>query len=153
MSMLILFLVACGGSAPSPSAPEAAKTPAPAAAPAAPAPAAEVGPDGPTSIALPANLTLSTDAAVIAEGEKVFTAKGCNACHAWGSKLVGPDLTGVTTRRTVPWVARMIKSPEKMIKEDPQGKKLFAEFMTPMANQNVSDEDLVKLLSFLDSKK
>lgn len=147
MSMLLTLLLACGGSPSPEAAPQAA---APPAAPAAPA---EVGPDGPESIPLPPNLALSTDPAVIAEGEALYASKGCTACHAWGSKLVGPDLTGVTARRTVPWVARMIQAPEKMIKEDPQAKKLYAELMTPMANQQVTDEELVKLISFLDTKK
>ena len=145
-----MVLAACSGSAPNPPAQTTAQPTAQATAqPSAPA---EVGPDGPSSIVLP-QINLSSDPEVLAQGEKVFTAKGCNACHAWGSRLVGPDLTGVTTRRTVPWVARMIRAPEKMIKEDPQAKKLFAEFMTPMANHNVSDEDLPKLLSYLDSRK
>jgi cbb3-type cytochrome oxidase cytochrome c subunit len=112
-----------------------------------------VGPDGPAALAVPDLGTLSTDAAVIAQGETVFAAKGCNACHAWGSKLVGPDLTGVTDRRTVLWVERMIRHPDVMTKEDPVAKGLLRTHMVQMPNQGVSDEDLPALVAFLNSKK
>jgi mono/diheme cytochrome c family protein len=111
-----------------------------------------VGPDGPESIAIPA-IELSTDAAVIAKGQAVFDAKGCGACHQFGSKLVGPDLDGVLTRRSPQWTARMILHPEVMIKEDPVAKKLLAEQMVPMTNQGVPPEDIPALLSFLKSKE
>lgn len=156
MFPVLLLLAACGGSGSPSTTPEPAKSPAPAAAPAptpAPAPAAEVGPDGPESVPLPADLTIPTDSASVAEGEKVFAAKGCGGCHAFGSKLVGPDLTGVTERRSVKWVARMIQHPETMIKEDPVAKKLYAEAMTPMANQQVTDAEVVKLIAYLQTKK
>lgn len=152
MFPVLLLLAACGGSGSSSSTPEPAKAPAPAAPP-APTPAANVGPDGPESIPLPADLTIPTDPAAVAEGEKVWAARGCGGCHAFGSKLVGPDLTGVTDRRSVKWLARMIQHPETMIKEDPVAKKLYAEAMTPMANQQVSDAEVVKLIAWLQTKR
>ena len=33
-------------------------------------------------------------------GEKLFRSKGCSACHGFGKRLTGPDLQGVSTRRT-----------------------------------------------------
>lgn len=148
---LLLSLLACGGGE-APKAPEPAPVAAPApAAPAAPAPVA-VGPDGPEHIAIPAIASISTDPAVVKEGEAVWAAKGCGACHKFDQKLVGPALAGVFTRRTIPWVERMIVAPDVMIKEDPQAKKLFAEMMTPMSKQNVSDEELPKLLAYMKAQ-
>lgn len=50
-----------------------------------------------------------------ATGEENFT-KICAACHMIGGvKLVGPDLAGVTTRRTEEWLVKFIKSPKAMI--------------------------------------
>lgn len=151
----LLLLAACGGEPAAPAAP----TPTPAAAPkpAAPPPAA-VGPDGPASIALPAGFPvtkadLPTDAATLAHGGEVFTAKGCAGCHKFGSKLVGPDLVGVADRRSPAWIGRMIARPEVMIKEDPVAKQLFAETMTPMANQGVPEADLVPLIAWIASQK
>ena len=80
------------------------------------------------------------------------TAKGCAACHQFGSKLVGPDLVGVGDRRTPPWIARMIARPEIMIKDDPVARKLYGEMMTPMANQGVAEADLLPLIAYISHK-
>ena len=154
--LFLLGLTGCG--TPSPTGPTSAPPPQPSSAPAtvatptAPTAPVNVGPDGPESIAVPA-IELSTDPAVIAKGQAVFDAKGCGACHQFGSKLVGPDLDGVLTRRTPTWVARMVLHPEVMTKEDPTARKLFAELMVQMTNQGVPPEDVPALLSFLKSKE
>lgn len=93
--------------------------------------------DGPTSIEVP-EFTVSDKPEDIAKGEEIFKAKGCTACHkVGGGKLVGPDLLGVTKRRTLKWVERQILKPEVMLQEDATAKELLKTFMTPMANQNV----------------
>ena len=117
------------------------------------APAAGAAPsaaDGPASIVVP-DIEVSTKPEDIAKGEATFTGKGCNACHkVGGGKLVGPDLQGVTKRRSIKWIARMIAKPEVMVKEDEQGKELFRTYMTPMANQNVDlNSELPALLAYL----
>lgn len=148
--LLVLGLVACGGG----EKPAAEATPPAAApaAPAAPAPAAEVGPDGPADLAVPALAEISKDPAVVAEGEKVWNARGCGGCHQFGAKLVGPDLVGLGQRRSIPWTARMIQHPDEMIKRDPVAKDLYRSHMTPMPKQGVTDEDLPKLLAYIQSK-
>jgi cbb3-type cytochrome oxidase cytochrome c subunit len=147
----VLWLVACSGTEPPPIT-AAPKPPVQApAAPAAPAGTAEVGPDGPADLAVP-SVTPSTDAAVIAQGKAVYDAKGCGACHQFGSKLVGPDLAGLSQRRTPTWTARMIRYPDKMTKTDPVAKKLFATHMIQMTDQGVPDSDLGPLVSYLWSE-
>lgn len=151
MLTLLLVLLACGGgSAPAPTAPPQAAAPA---APPAPPPAAAVGPDGPESIAITPIAAVSTDPAVIAEGEAVFGAKGCGACHKFGEKLVGPDLKGVTARRSVPWIQRMISEPELMTKQDPVAKDMYRSMMVQMSKQGVSADEMPKLVAFLKSKE
>lgn len=148
--MLLILLIACGGgSTPAPVASPVVSTPAPTPAP----PAVVVGPDGPDSIAVTPIASLSTDAAVIAEGEALFGAKGCGACHKFGEKLVGPDLKGVTARRSTTWLQRMISEPELMTKQDPVAKDLLKTTMVQMTKQGVSQEEMPKLLAFLKSKE
>lgn len=156
MYAVFILLIACGGEpAPAPSK----ASPAPVAAtPSAPPKPAEVGPDGPASIVLPAGFpsttaALPTDAATLAAGEATYAAKGCAGCHQFGAKLVGPDLVGVGDRRTPLWIGRMITKPEVMVKEDPQARALFAQLMTPMANQSVAEADLLPLVAYIVSKK
>lgn len=119
--------------------------------PEAATPAAENAADGPTTIAIPANLIDAVAKADPKQGEALFVSKGCKACHNLTDvKLVGPGLKGVPGRHSVTWMARMILKPEVMIKEDDTAKKLFAAMMTPMANQNVNpDTELPALLAML----
>lgn len=100
-----------------------------------------------------APVTISTDPATIARGEAVFSAKGCIGCHKiGGGKLVGPDLKGVTARRPPDWLARMILHPDTMVKEDETAKKLLAEHLVPMPNQNVDvQSELPAILAYLKS--
>jgi hypothetical protein len=149
---MLVFLLACGGGeAPTSNAPAAAPA-ATAAAPAQAATPAAVGPDGPAEIQVAALAAIPSDAASVADGEKVFNAKGCGGCHAWGSKLVGPDLTGLTERRTTPWIQKMIQDPDTMTKKDPVARELFKSHMVQMPKQGVTDAEMPQLLAFVASK-
>src|SRR5436190_23567955 len=48
------------------------------------------------------------DEALAEQGEKLFSTKGCTACHAFGKRVTGPDLAGVTMRRTAVWMENQI---------------------------------------------
>lgn len=90
------------------------------------------------------------DPALAEVGATVFTQRACNACHTiGGGRLVGPDLAGVTDRREYGWMLAMIMNPDSMIRADSIAKGLFAEYMTPMANQNLTLNDAAALYEFL----
>lgn len=79
----------------------------------------------------------------------------CVACHAisGGAGKIGPDLLGVTKRRTADWLTRFLKSPESMFATDPTAKALLDKHKVPMPNQNLSDEEIrgyLKYFEFLD---
>ncbi len=145
--LALLIFVACGSGESAPALPAPA-----AAASAAPAAPAAVGPDGPAEIAVAALGDIPADAASVGEGEKIYGAKGCGGCHSFGSKLVGPDLVGLTGRRTTPWIQRMIQEPDTMTKKDPAARELFKAHMVQMPKQGVTDADMPKLLAFIKSK-
>ncbi|MEQ1564563.1 MAG: cytochrome c [Myxococcota bacterium] len=139
---VLAALIGCGSS-------ESAPSPAPAPAAPAPPPAeVSVGPDGPADLTVPA---FTVDPASADQGKAVFDAKGCGACHQFGSKLVGPDLSGIGERRSHQWIARMIRHPSVMVKKDPVAKQLFRETMVEMTDQGVADAELGPLISFLVS--
>jgi|MDTC01.1.fsa_nt_gb cytochrome c1 len=81
------------------------------------------------------------------KGNKIFTLK-CSACHKIEKRYIGPALGGITRRRSPEWIMNMIMNPEEMIKKDPDAKKLFEEFLAPMANQNITSEEARALLEF-----
>ncbi|WP_345163446.1 cytochrome c [Nibribacter koreensis] len=89
------------------------------------------------------------DQALAANGKSLFEGK-CSACHQLSDqKIVGPGLAGVTERRKPEWLMNMIINPEEMTKKDPEAKKLLAEHLTQMTNQNVNEQDARALLEFL----
>lgn len=85
------------------------------------------------------------------EGKAVFLAK-CSACHKISKRVVGPALVGVTTRRSPEWIMNMILNPEKMVKENPIAKKLLAEYIAPMANQNLNEAEARLILEYFRTK-
>ncbi len=95
------------------------------------------------------------DQALATSGKAIFDGK-CTACHQLSDqKVVGPGLAGVTERRKPEWIMNMIVNPEEMTKKDPEAKKLLAEHLTQMTNQNVSESDARAILEYLrqnDSK-
>jgi nitrite reductase (NO-forming) len=62
---------------------------------------------------------MSVDPALAKKGKSVFVNKGCGACHSIGKgKMAGPDLAGVTERRSHDWLKRWLKDPTAMFGND-----------------------------------
>jgi cytochrome c2 len=85
-------------------------------------------------------------------GEKLFQAKGCSACHAFGKKMSGPDLAGVTMRRTATWMENQILHPEVMVKEDPIARELMAKMALQMPNQGLTADEARSVIEYLKHK-
>jgi cytochrome c551/c552 len=87
-------------------------------------------------------------AALAVQGENIFKTKGCTACHAYGKRLTGPDLKGVTRRRTSQWMEKQILHPEIMTKEDPISRKMMAEYNLQMANQGLTPDEARSVIEY-----
>ncbi|MCB0802859.1 MAG: cytochrome c [Flavobacteriales bacterium] len=88
------------------------------------------------------------DEKMVKEGLELFQAK-CTACHKAKSKFIGPALKGVTEMRTPEWIMNMILNPTEMVEKDPLAKELLVEFNgSPMANQNLTEDEARKILEF-----
>jgi nitrite reductase (NO-forming) len=74
----------------------------------------------------------------------------CLACHSIGQgKKLGPDLAGVTARRSDEWLFRWMKSPEKMLETDAAAKAMLKEYNNiPMPNQNLSEAEIRQYLKY-----
>jgi mono/diheme cytochrome c family protein len=92
------------------------------------------------------------DESRVAAGEKLFTTKGCTACHAFGRKLQCPDLNGVTRRRTAEWMENQILHPEVMVKQDPISHQLFGQYSLQMPNQGLTPDEAKSVIEFLKHK-
>lgn len=90
------------------------------------------------------------DEALAERGETLFQSKGCIACHTFGGgRLTGPDLAGVTERRSFEWIYHQIMSPDSMTANDPVARQLMAEYMTQMPNLALQPEEVLALYEYL----
>jgi len=98
-------------------------------------------------------LNAEIDQAMATKGGEVFK-KMCTACHKVGKKFIGPAPNGIIERRTPEWIMNMILDPEGMVKNDPLAKQLLIEFNgSPMANQNLSEEEARSVLEYFRTLK
>ena len=84
-----------------------------------------------------------------AAAKTAFESK-CFACHSvGGGKKLGPDMAGVTARRTDAWLRQWLKSPDQMLKTDPQAIAMLKEYNNiPMPNQGLSDAEIAQYLAY-----
>jgi mono/diheme cytochrome c family protein len=87
------------------------------------------------------------DQAMADEGKLIYEEK-CSACHKATEKYIGPAPVGILERRTPEWVMNMILNPEQMVAEDPIAKDLLKQFLSPMANQSLTEEQARKILEY-----
>ena len=96
---------------------------------------------------MPATATPSDPEAV--KGKLAFESK-CLACHSVGQgRKLGPDLAGVSKRRTDQWLTRWLKAPEEMLKTDADAKAMLKEANNvPMPNQNLSESEIKEYIKY-----
>lgn len=101
------------------------------------------------SLTLPAEI----DQTMAAKGADVYK-RMCTACHRPEKKFIGPAPKGIMDRRTPEWIMNMILNPEEMVSKDPLAKKLLIEFNgSPMANQNLTEEEARQVLEYFRTLK
>jgi cytochrome c551/c552 len=98
--------------------------------------------------------TLTVNPALAERGKTLFTSRGCLGCHTIGrGKTVGPDLKGVTTRRSLAWIRRMIRTPDVMLKDDSTAQALLKEHGgVPMPKLSVTEEEAEALIQYIASQ-
>lgn len=87
------------------------------------------------------------DPKLVKKGEEIFNTK-CVACHKLDERYVGPAQRDVIKRRTPEFIMNMMLNPQEMQEKHPVVKKLLAEYMTQMTNQNLSFDDARALLEY-----
>ena len=91
------------------------------------------------------------DPALAKKGKKIYESK-CTSCHKFGERYVGPDLLGVTDRRSPEWIMNMILNPVEMTKKDETAKELLATYYTQMTNQNLDRDQARAILEYFRKK-
>ena len=92
----------------------------------------------------------STPADAGAAAAKLAFESKCFACHSvGGGKKLGPDIAGVTKRRTDAWLTQWLKSPDKMLQTDADAKAMLKEYNNiAMPNQGLSDTEIAQYLAY-----
>lgn len=103
------------------------------------------------SIGVASPLHAQPPAGSASDGEALFKTR-CTACHTiGGGTLVGPDLKGVTERRTREWLTSWISAPDRVLAaHDPIAQQLFQDFHNvPMPNLGLNESQVVAILAYL----
>lgn len=96
---------------------------------------------------------ITVDQALAKRGKTLFTNRGCNACHAFGKKLAGPDLVGATERRDQEWLRRWLKNTDEMLQSDSTAQAMLVEFKNvKMPNLKLSDDEVEALLHYMQQE-
>ncbi len=89
----------------------------------------------------------------ISLGEDLFRSR-CDSCHSLGNEDgLGPGLLNVTERRDRVWLARWLKTPDKLLAEkDPIALDLFNQYKKIlMPNLRLSDADVEALINYMEA--
>lgn len=92
------------------------------------------------------------DAEDAAAGKALFSAKGCSACHAFGKRVTGPDLAGVSKRRSKEWLASMIQHPDEMTKTDPTARELLGTYAVQMPKLNLTEDEAEAIVEYFKTQ-
>ena len=89
-------------------------------------------------------------------GEEIFFQSGCNACHTiGGGRLIGPDLLGVSDRRSEDWLVEFVQHSQAMVNAgDPIAVKLFEEHnKVMMPDQPLTKADILAVVEYAKTSR
>jgi cytochrome c len=87
------------------------------------------------------------DLTMAKEGEKIFESK-CATCHKLDERYTGPAQRDVLQRITPEFFMNTVLNPDENLEKHPHSKKMLAEYMTKMTNQNINLKDARALLEY-----
>ena len=98
---------------------------------------------------------MTVNPTLAARGKTLFLTRSCDACHSIGhGRRAGPDLLGVTNRRSAAWLRKWLKNTEEMIQGDSLAMQLVAEYRGyKMTNPRLSNPDIEALINYLAEGK
>lgn len=86
----------------------------------------------------------------LADAGAWYFQRNCVACHSvGGGDAVGPDLAGVTERRSMTWIAAMIQRPDSMLAVDSVARALLDRYQVPMIDRQLDRPRLLAIVEFL----
>ena len=88
------------------------------------------------------------DPLAASRGRRVWNDRQCRGCHDFGrQQSTGPDLAGVTDRRSPEWLRAWLKDPSRP--DDPTARSLRAQYGLQMPNFNLNDQQIDDLIAYM----
>ena len=96
--------------------------------------------------------TTPVDPALADRGATFWRNRSCDACHSiGGGRRAGPDLAGLSGRRSNDWLKRWLKNPPEMLQSDSTAKELLADAKgVKMANLHLTDAEIDALIDYIN---
>ena len=93
---------------------------------------------------------IAKDSVTIAAGEVSFN-RNCSGCHNFRQDAIGPQLSGVTGKRSVDWLVRYIKNPQEVISSgDKDAQDLLKQYKIVMPSFGyLPDSEIHALIAFM----
>ena len=83
-------------------------------------------------------------------GKRIWNSKQCFGCHQLGkAQSTGPDLIGLTDRRSADWIHRWLQDPVGMTSSDSIAAALKKQYKTQMPNLGLNAHDIDGLINYL----
>jgi mono/diheme cytochrome c family protein len=107
--------------------------------------------NSPKSVPLLLILSLVLPALAAADAGKELFDKQCAGCHTiGGGDTGGPDLKGVTARRTHEWLETLIMEPDTLTaRKDPAQLELVKKYGYEMPKLGIGHDDALKIITYL----
>lgn len=90
------------------------------------------------------------DPSMVARGEEKFN-QICATCHKVSEEHIGPQMAGITKKRSPEWILNMIINPMEMTAKDPDAKILFEKYKVPMPDPGISQGEARDIFEFIRS--
>jgi cytochrome c2 len=117
-----------------------------------PAPRKPVSPDMPPAVReVPAPPKEEVATPAEEEGQRLFRTRGCHTCHAVGKGTpLGPDLKGISARRSDEWLSRWLADPAAMIRASAELQSWPEQYGgIIMPNQNLTTAEIEALIAYM----
>lgn len=86
----------------------------------------------------------------LADAGAWYFQRNCVACHSvGGGDGVGPDLEGISTRRSPAWIEAMIRRPDSMLVNDSIARALLQRYQVPMLDRQLDGARVRAIMEFL----
>jgi cbb3-type cytochrome oxidase cytochrome c subunit len=84
-------------------------------------------------------------------GRDLFIRRGCIGCHTVGKgRAAGPDLFGVTERRSIDWLKAFLKDTGEMLDTDPLAQALLKQYHNVrMPTIRMSDQEIDAIIHYM----